>query len=55
MTAKYQPKQGRILERGGMEFFWLARIYTPASKTFSCALDELRLDLLRLIVALTSP
>ena len=24
------PKQGRILEGGGKEFFWLARIYTPA-------------------------
>ena len=32
MKLKYRKKilkQGRILEGGGEEFFWLARIYTP--------------------------
>ena len=28
---KNPQKQGRILEGGREEFFWLARIYTPAS------------------------
>ena len=31
-TAKNPQKQGRILEGGGEEFFWLARIYTPGSE-----------------------
>ena len=29
MTEKKRQKKGRILEGGGEEFFWLARIYTP--------------------------
>ena len=29
MTARNPQKQGRILEGGLEEFFWLARIYTP--------------------------
>ena len=33
ITQKNSQKQGRILEGGGEEFFWLARIYTPVLRT----------------------
>ena len=29
---KNSQKQGRILEGGGEDFFWLAKIYTPVPK-----------------------
>ena len=38
MKLKYRKKstkQGRILEGGGEEFFWLTRIYTPAGQLIS--------------------